>query len=64
MALNPLVQKQAQHELDTVVGDARLVSYSDRQHMPYLDCLLSEILRYACCHNLRDLRLRTSGMTP
>jgi hypothetical protein len=46
MVLNPDVQKKAQAELDAVVGNDRLPVMDDRPHLPYLDALLMEVLRY------------------
>lgn len=46
MALNPLVQKKAQEELDRVIGTDRLPSFSDREDLPYINALLKEVLRW------------------
>ncbi|KAI0069255.1 cytochrome P450 [Artomyces pyxidatus] len=46
MALYPDVQKQAQAELDAIVGSSRLPSYSDREKLPYVDALVKEVLRW------------------
>lgn len=45
MTLFPDVQKTAQAELDRVVGD-RLPSFGDRAHLPYIDALVKETLRW------------------
>ena len=46
MVLHPHVQRHAQEEIDNVVGDARLPTFSDRRNMPYLDAVVKEILRW------------------
>ena len=47
MILHPAVVAKAQREIDTVIGDARLPNFSDRASLPYIDCILSECLRWA-----------------
>jgi len=47
--LHPDIQKKAQAELDTVVGDGRLPELADREKLPYLSALHLECLRY---HNV------------
>ncbi|EEB89146.1 hypothetical protein MPER_12795, partial [Moniliophthora perniciosa FA553] len=39
------VQSKAQAELDRVLGD-RLPAFTDRQHLPYIDCICYELLRW------------------
>ncbi|KDQ17553.1 hypothetical protein BOTBODRAFT_155572 [Botryobasidium botryosum FD-172 SS1] len=46
MALFPEVQKRAQSEIDRVVGTGRLPSFGDRQDLPYIQCLIKELLRW------------------
>lgn len=51
MALYPEIQKRAQDELDSVLGAPdsacfRLPAHSDRRHLPYLDAVLKEALRW------------------
>ncbi|KAF9531077.1 cytochrome P450 [Crepidotus variabilis] len=46
MVLHPGVQKKAQAELDSVVGNGRLPSFSDRDSLPYLSAVASEVLRW------------------
>jgi cytochrome P450 len=46
MALYPDVQTKAQAELDNVVGDSRLAVLSDRERLPYVNALISEVLRF------------------
>ncbi|KAL1661014.1 cytochrome P450 [Schizophyllum commune] len=45
MASNPHVQSRAQAELDSVVGTDRLPTMADRSALPYVNTLVSEVLR-------------------
>ncbi|KAK7453396.1 hypothetical protein VKT23_011659 [Stygiomarasmius scandens] len=42
----PDVQAQAQEELDRVVGRSRLPSFADIKHLPYIQAIVKEILRW------------------
>lgn len=42
----PGVQKIAQAELDLAVGRDRLPAYEDRVHLPYVNAVCMEILRF------------------
>ena len=46
MTLYPDVQKQAQAELDSVVGTDRLPTLDDRHRLPYLEAVVNEVLRW------------------
>ncbi|KAF4341166.1 oxidoreductase [Fusarium beomiforme] len=46
MTLFPEAQKEAQHELDQVIGTCRLPTLSDRPNLPYLNALVKEVLRW------------------
>ena len=46
MALHPEVQKKAQAELDAVVGHDRLVDFSHRDSLVYVNALIKEVLRW------------------
>ncbi|KAL0954893.1 hypothetical protein HGRIS_003826 [Hohenbuehelia grisea] len=48
MAMHPEVQKRAQAELDTFLGvdPDRLPDFSDRGTLPYIEALVSELLRW------------------
>ncbi|KAI0742389.1 cytochrome P450 [Daedaleopsis nitida] len=46
MVLHPAVYKKAQDEIDRVVGPERLPDFEDRDQLPYLDCVLKEVLRW------------------
>ncbi|KIY45060.1 cytochrome P450 [Fistulina hepatica ATCC 64428] len=43
--LHPEVQKKAQEELDSVLGD-RLPDFSDEPSLPYVNCVVQETLRW------------------
>lgn len=40
------VQKKAQAEIDSVIGNERLPGLSDRPHLPYVMALVTEVLRW------------------
>ena len=46
MLRHPHVLAAAQDEMDRVVGSGRLPSFEDRQRLPYLECVMSEVLRW------------------
>ena len=46
LVLNPDVQKMAQAEIDAVVGRDRLPDFQDREHLPYVDAVYKEVLRW------------------
>ncbi|CCM06848.1 uncharacterized protein FIBRA_09153 [Fibroporia radiculosa] len=46
MVMHPVVQARAQAELDTVVGKTRLPTFDDRERLPYLQCVISEVFRW------------------
>jgi cytochrome P450 len=46
MVLNPYVQKRAQEEIDRVIGDSRLPSFSDKANLPYINAIAQEVLRW------------------
>lgn len=45
IADHPDIQRKAQTEIDSVVGNARPPTFSDRKHLPCLDTVLEEINR-------------------
>ncbi|KAF5355041.1 hypothetical protein D9756_005796 [Leucocoprinus leucothites] len=46
MALHPEVAAEAQAEIDSVVGSNRLPSFADREDLPFVNALVSEVLRW------------------
>ncbi|KAG5635743.1 hypothetical protein H0H81_010226 [Sphagnurus paluster] len=46
MVLYPEVQVRAQKEIDAVLGGGRLPEFSDRDSLPYIDCVLQETTRW------------------
>ena len=44
MVLYPEVQKKAQAEIDAVVGNDKLPSFQDRDHLPYINAICLELL--------------------
>ncbi|KAI0093006.1 cytochrome P450 [Irpex rosettiformis] len=44
--LHPEVQKKAQEELDRVIGRGRLPELSDRDSLPYMQCVMHETMRW------------------
>lgn len=46
MITHPEVFKKAQKEIDSVVGTDRLPTFEDRRDLPYLECIMSEVLRW------------------
>ncbi len=47
MLLHPEVYQKAREEIDSVVGQDRLPDFEDRDHLPYLECVMKEVFRYA-----------------
>lgn len=45
MILHPEVARTAQQEIDTVIGRDRLPNFEDRPSLPYVDCIVKEVLR-------------------
>lgn len=46
MTLYPAVFKRAQEEIDRVIGDDRLPSFTDHGSLPYISAVLKEVLRW------------------
>ncbi|KAF4596650.1 hypothetical protein EYR38_008037 [Pleurotus pulmonarius] len=46
MLVNPECQRLAQEEIDRVVGKERLPTFEDRPSLPYIECVVREILRW------------------
>ena len=52
MVLHPDVFKKAQAEMDRVIGKEQLPTLNDRPDLPYIDCILKEVMR-CDSHSLR-----------
>ncbi|CAE6444830.1 unnamed protein product [Rhizoctonia solani] len=46
MAMHPEIQAKAQAEIDSVVQGCRLPEMSDRESMPYMECIIKEVFRW------------------
>ncbi|KAI1100667.1 putative cytochrome P450 oxidoreductase OrdA-like protein [Jackrogersella minutella] len=46
MTIYPEVQRKAQEEIDRVVGQDRLPTIKDREHLPYIEATMKEVLRW------------------
>ncbi|KAF7292754.1 O-methylsterigmatocystin oxidoreductase [Mycena indigotica] len=46
MLLHPEAHDKAQAEIDSIVGKDRLPTFSDREHLPYIEALMKELLRW------------------
>ena len=46
MTAYPEVQRKCQEELDAVVGNDRLPTFSDRDQLPFLATTLKEVIRW------------------
>lgn len=44
--LNPEVQKEARAEINKMIGSEHLHVLEDRPDLPYIECILKEVLRY------------------
>lgn len=49
MLLNPEAQRKGQEEIDRVVGAGRLPDFTDRDALPYVECIVQETMRYLRC---------------
>jgi hypothetical protein len=48
MVLHPECQREAHEEINSVVGTARLPQFSDREALPFVECVYQEVLRFVC----------------
>jgi cytochrome P450 len=60
MTVYPEIQAKAQEEIDNIIGSTRLPTIEDRANLPYVDAVISEVLRFASVlpqglpHKLRE----------
>ena len=47
MALHPEIQQRAQEEIDSVIGTQRLPNMHDKENLPYMNCIIKEVMRFA-----------------
>jgi cytochrome P450 len=59
MILHPDIQRRAQAHLLTHLGQTRLPNFSDREHVPYIQCVIYECLRWNPVANLALAHLTT-----
>lgn len=57
MAKYPNIQKRAQDDIDRAVGNERLPLLQDRQQLPFVDAIMSEVLRWKPAVPLGALRV-------
>ena len=67
MALHPETQRRAQEEIDRVIGSERLPTINDRAHLPYVNAVIKETMRWrpavpmgtygSMCSNLGNIDL-------
>ncbi|KAJ7627403.1 cytochrome P450 [Roridomyces roridus] len=46
MLLHPECQVKGQQEIDAVVGQTRLPGFDDRESLPFVECIMEEVLRW------------------
>src|SRR5258708_36754278 len=61
MTLHPESQKRAQAEIDRVIGAQRLPTLSDRPNLPYVTCIVKEVLRLEISISTRMVLFRISS---
>ncbi|KAJ7154766.1 cytochrome P450 [Mycena filopes] len=47
LVMNPIAQKKAQEEIDTLCDGQRLPTFADKRSLPYVEALIWEILRWS-----------------
>ena len=65
---NPAVMRRAREEIDAVVGGEWLPTFSDRPALPYVEAIMSEVLRWSAavplsCVPSLDIRLGSFRLT-
>lgn len=46
MLVNPEIQRKGQAEVDRVIGHGRLPDFTDRDSLPYVECIVQETMRW------------------
>lgn len=46
MTIHSEIRRRAQEEIDKIVGEDRLPNMSDRNLLPFVDCIVKELHRY------------------
>lgn len=46
MVLQPEIQRRAQIELDSVLGQDHMPTFEDRSSLPFIDCIVLEVFRW------------------
>ena len=46
MMLRPDIMRKAQAELDAVVGRDRVPTFGDKDHLPYVQAIVKEVMRW------------------
>jgi cytochrome P450 len=45
LAAHPVIQARLQAEMDIAIGRDRLPNFSDVENLPYMRCVISEVIR-------------------
>jgi cytochrome P450 len=59
MALHPEAQARARKEIDSVIGRDRLPTFSDRESLPFMECVFKESLRWGTPAPLCEIRIHS-----
>jgi hypothetical protein len=52
---NPEAQREAQQAIDLVVGQKHLPTWKDREHLPIVNAIILETMRFVPTENARPL---------
>jgi hypothetical protein len=55
MMCNPEAQREAQQAIDLVVGQKHLPTWKDREHLPIVNAIILETMRFVPTENARPL---------
>lgn len=66
LVADPVVQARVQAEMDMVVGKDRLPNFSDRENMPFMQCVISEVIRcvWICTFRHMNAYISPTGGEP